>query len=138
MPETRSVFDNLQFEFIDSGEPNEGFEVDIKHEASVFDALVPEDVDSTLQSWLRSAYQIPAGAAKKFTFPLDLVQMLSHVGDPETLADLRHDAILSGEEFNEEAFQKGFDEAAQLVDKYFPTQENLEKLIEEQTGLPLQ
>lgn len=83
----------------------------------------------------RSLYQIPAGLAKRFTYPADLLLMIG-IGsalDPEELDQIRRISEKEGIPFDEEKYQEALSQAAQM----FPTQSNIEGLVERQTGLPL-
>lgn len=101
--------------------------------------------DSWGKSALRSILQLPLGVAQKFTYPLNILQLF---GQGEALAGL--------EEFSDERIAelkelfpsapwenfKGIDrekylEGVQAASNSFPTQQNLESLIEEKTGIPL-
>lgn len=116
-----------------------------KSASSFFTPLEEPQEDSWLKSGIRSALQIPLGAAQKFTYPLNLLQLF---GQGEALAGLEE---LSDERIEElkalfpsapwENF-KGIDrekylEGVQAASNAFPTQQNLERLIEDKTGIPL-
>jgi len=87
------------------------------------------------KSYLRTAYQIPSGIAKAVTFPLDIIQMMgvSEATDPENIDLLREIHLREGIPFDEKEYISGVSEAAET----FPTQANIERQIEEETGLPL-
>ena len=86
-------------------------------------------------SLVRTLYQIPAGMMKVATFPMDLIMMLGvgDANDPEEIDRLHAAAQRQGITFDEEKYREGVYQAQRL----FPTQENIERMIEEQTGAPL-
>lgn len=83
----------------------------------------------------RSLYQIPSGVAQGFTYPLDLLSMLGHADatDPVEIDRIREISQREGLPFDEEKYLQ----AAEASQKYFPTQSNIERVVEEQTGAPL-
>lgn len=81
------------------------------------------------QELLRTAIQAPAGFAKRYTFPADLYLALAGAEDEEELERLR---MLPN--WDEEAYQKGREQALST----FPTQGNISRMIEEETGFPLE
>jgi len=87
------------------------------------------------KSFLRWGYQIPSGIAKAFTFPADIIQMMgvSEAMDPDNLDLLREIHLREGIPFDEEAYLSGVSQAAET----FPTQSNVERMVEESTGAPL-
>src|SRR5579864_2869489 len=91
--------------------------------------------ESFLKSSARTAYQIPSGIAQTRTFPLDLLQMagLGHAIDPEEIEHLRKIHEREGIPFDEEKYLQGVQQASET----FPTQGNIERMIEEETGAPL-
>ncbi len=81
----------------------------------------------------RAAYQIPGGVAKALTFPLDLWQM-SGLLDQDELENLRKVHFREkGYALDEESLMQAQETAQATV----PTQENIEELIEEKTGIQL-
>lgn len=87
------------------------------------------------KSAARTAYQIPSGIAQTKTYPLDLLQMAGqgHALDPDEIEHLRKIHEREGIPFDEEKYKEGVQQASE----YFPTQGNIERIIEEQTGAPL-
>jgi hypothetical protein len=85
---------------------------------------------------LRTAYQVPSGIAQGYTYPLDLLNTGSQAfaNNPDQIQYARELAESEGIDFNEQAYRQ----ATQQASEYFPTQGNLERVVEEQTGLPLQ
>jgi|SRR5271166_5133999 len=100
----------------------------------IFDTF-QEKPESFRKSALRTAYQIPSGIAQAKTYPLDLLQMagIGHALDPEEIEHLRKIHEREGIPFDEEAYRGQVEQAG----AYFPTQSNIERIIEEQTGAPL-
>lgn len=92
--------------------------------------------DSFWKSLGRTAYQIPSGIAQAFTYPLDLVNMaaLGAALDPSEMHDLEMTAQKYGIPFDPEKYT----EAAKSIASNFPTQSNIERMVEEKTGLPLE
>lgn len=95
---------------------------------------------SSKESWgksmLRTLYQIPSGIAKRVTYPADIAQMIG-VGDAldsEDIDNLRRISEREGIPFDEEAYMQAVQQAADS----FPTQGNIERMVEEETGAPLQ
>eukprot|EP00919_Chromeraceae_sp_WS-2016_P055012 GHVR01130790.1.p1 GENE.GHVR01130790.1~~GHVR01130790.1.p1 ORF type:complete len:568 (+),score=88.33 GHVR01130790.1:1144-2847(+) len=101
----------------------------------IFDVAQPVNKDSTIKSWLRTLYQIPSGLMKKFSYPLDLMQMMG-IGaamDPEEIDQIRKVSERAGIPFDEDKYMQAVQNAAAS----FPTQGNIEGFIEEKTGAPL-
>ncbi len=97
---------------------------------------VAEYKESTLKSWLRTAAQVPLGVGQALTYPIDLFQMLG-MGlalDEEEIEHIRKVSEREGIPFDREKYIQAVHKTAETV----PTQSNLERLIEEKTGLPLQ
>jgi len=84
----------------------------------------------------RSLLQIPAGIAQAVTFPLDLLSLLAKGDalDPDTIENIRKVSFREGIPFDEEKYLQ----AVQRAEETFPTQSNIERDIENATGLPLQ
>lgn len=116
VPETNSIFEQIS---IDRGQEQAEFK------------------ESTLKSWLRTAAQVPLGVGQALTYPIDIFQMIGRgiALDPEEIDHIRmiHEREL-GTPFDEEKYRQAVESVAGTV----PTQSNLERLIEEKTGLPLQ
>lgn len=88
------------------------------------------------KSIARTGYQPISGYLKKYTYPADILQ-LAGVGealDPEFIEDLQRIHEREGIPFDEAKYREKVAEAA----KTFPTQANIERAVEERTGLPLQ
>ncbi len=98
-----------------------------------------EEEDSIGKSILRKMYQIPAGIAQAFTYPLDILKILSTAEplDPFELDNMRKAYEANGMEWNEEDFLNRYNDAVSEIDRYFPTQSNIERIVEEKTGAPL-
>lgn len=95
-----------------------------------------EPKESLLKSSLRTAYQPISGYLKRYSYIADLLQA-SGVGealDPEFIEHLRNIHEREGIPFDESKYRQKVAEAAEA----FPTQSNIEKALEERTGLPLQ
>lgn len=91
--------------------------------------------ESRAKSIARSLYQIPSGIAQASTYPLDLIQMIG-IGsslDPEEIENIRRISEREGIPFDEEKYLN----AVQQATETFPTQSNIERMIEEKTGAPL-
>ncbi len=111
--------------------------------SSVFEEVVREQEqeqseykESTLKSWVRTGMQVPLGIGQALTYPADLFQMLG-MGlalDEEEIEHIRMISEREGIPFDREKYVQAVHKTAETV----PTQSNLEKLIEEKTGLPLQ
>lgn len=87
-------------------------------------------------TWLlRSLYQIPSGIAKRATYPLDLLQLMgtAEATDPEEIERIRRASEAQGIPFDEEKYMQAVGQAAEN----FPSQGNIERMIEEKTGAPL-
>lgn len=104
-----------------------------------------EPTETVGRSAARKAYQVGGGVLKRFTYPLDILKL---AGQGEALAELNELDDARIEELKRlfptapwENF-KGIDrekylQAVQDAGDIFPTQENIERLIEEKTGAPL-
>jgi hypothetical protein len=92
--------------------------------------------ESKLKSILRTGFQPISGYLKKFTYPADILQMagIGEALDPLFIDELRSIHEREGLDFDENEYRKKVAEAA----KAFPTQSNIERGLEESTGLPLQ
>lgn len=92
--------------------------------------------EDVLKSGARTAYQPVGGFLKKFTYPLDLLEMggKGYALDPDEIEHLRKIYEREGIPFDEEEYRNQVEQASQ----YFPTQGNIEREIEEQTGIPLE
>lgn len=110
----------------------------VQPQGSVFEKRSKKNQQSESfgKSSLRTAYQIPSGIAQSKTYPLDLLQMagVGHALDPEEIEHLRKIHEREGIPFNEEKYR----EQVQQAGEYFPTQGNIERILEEKTGAPLQ
>ncbi len=100
----------------------------------IFDVIQPVNKESTLKSWVRSFLQVPAGMAQAITYPLDLMQ---HMGlgaalDPEEIEHIKKISEREGIPFDEEKYI----ESAYRAAESFPTQSNIERLLEDKTGIP--
>ncbi len=87
------------------------------------------------KSLARTLYQIPSGIGQGFTYPLDIASMMgtSESLDPEEIEHIKKISEREGIPFDEEKYM----EAVQGAQEAFPTQSNIEKVIEEKTGAPL-
>jgi hypothetical protein len=85
--------------------------------------------EGALKSTARTLSQIPLGAAQRFTWPADVIKLLSEGASREQLAQLAE----------EEPELKGpvAESARQRAMEYIPTQGSLEQFIEEKTGAPI-
>jgi hypothetical protein len=114
---------------------------------SIYD---PEEIkldeeESFLKSAIRSALQPFLGYAKKATYPADIAQMIG-VGESlaelekleERLPELKKKFPQLDWSKIENIDREKYMEAVQNASKYFPTQSNVERGIEESTGIPLQ
>lgn len=101
-----------------------------------FDVVMPINKEPVMKSFLRNLAQIPSGFIQKFTYPLDIIQMMGvgHALDPEEIDNLRQASERMGIPFDEQKYIESVQNAA----SYFPTQGNIEKIIEEKTGIPLE
>jgi hypothetical protein len=106
-----------------------------KTSGDAFDAVMPFNKESKLRSFLRTVMQAPLGLAKRYTFPLDLMQMMGTGAalDPEEIDQIRKISLRAGIPFDEEKYLQ----AVQNAQASFPTQGNVESLLEQQTGAPL-
>lgn len=107
--------------------------------------------ESTLQSGIRTAIQPALGFASKFTYPADLVS-LAATGeslaeleelDEARLADLQKKfgalgTPKGGQAIPSKINREKYLEALESAQQTFPTQHNIENLIEQKTGAPLQ
>lgn len=104
-----------------------------------------EHSEKISKSLARKGYQVVGGALKRFTYPLDILKL---AGQGEALAELEEldDARIAElkRKFPSAPWEnfKGIDrekylQAVQEAGDIFPTQENIERLIEEKTGAPL-
>ena len=94
-----------------------------------------EKKDSWYTSLVRTLYQIPSGILQAKTWPLDIWQMVG-MGlalDPEEMDHIRKISEREGIPFDEEKYRQSVMKTSQE----FPTQSNLERLIERKTGAPL-
>jgi hypothetical protein len=98
------------------------------------------------KSVARTALQLPLGAAKRFTWPLDLLNLFAQ-GEAYSTLDEFDDARIAElkEKFPTAPWEnfKGFDrekllEAIDASLSIVPTQSNIERSIEQKTGIPLE
>ena len=102
----------------------------------------PLKEESTLSQIGRTLYQPLAGYAQKYTFPLNILQAIG-TGDAlneldeleERLPRLRE--MFPGANLPESIDREKYLESLQQAQSYFPTQQNIEKGIEDLIGLPL-
>lgn len=94
-----------------------------------------KELESSLKQIGRTLYQIPAGRAKAFTYLMDILQMVAsgYARHPLTIREIEDTAREAGVPFNKEAYLKAVEDAESKI----PTQENIERFVEEKTGLPL-
>ena len=96
----------------------------------------PPKKESAIKSAVRTAYQPLGGIARRATYPMDLL----HIGgagyalDPEEIEHLRKIYEREGIPFDEDEYRRQVEQASQ----YFPTQGNIEREVEERTGIPLE
>lgn len=98
--------------------------------------------ETSWKSALRYAYQPISGALTRFTYPLNLLQTM---GTGEALSELdeleerlpelkkKFPHLHWPEQIDKEQYRKSL----QIASDYFPTQQNIERIIEEQTNAPL-
>lgn len=122
-------FENIELD------PDELREIHKKKEnKDPFDEIEYEE--SLIKSMARKFLQVPLGGLQGYTWPADIIQMMG-VGealDPEELDQIRRISEMEGIPFDEEKYF----ENVQLAASSFPTQSNIERAIENKTGLPLQ
>src|ERR1044071_5439536 len=85
--------------------------------------------------WLvRTLYQVPSGIGQALTYPMDLMALLAsgEARDPEEIEHIRMISEREGIPFDEEKYMQ----AVENAERTFPTQSNIERGIEEYTGLP--
>ncbi len=104
--------------------------------------LEEEAPESTGKSVARAVTQAPLGYAQRFTFPADLLSLATQgaakeaLDESEAMQDAR--ALFPNNNFPAPLTEEQKQEHLQRLSEKFPTQSNLERLIEEKTGLPLQ
>lgn len=107
----------------------------------VFEDELQQPEESTAKSTLRSAAQVPLGYAAKYTFPADIASLATQGAtrgafeEGEAMEDARR---LSPQDFHPQITEEEKQKYIGQVAENFPTQRNLERIIEEKTGLPLQ
>lgn len=117
----------------------QGQNVDAKQQnqasKNIFDVVQPEFKESRLKSIARWLYQVPSGIAQAVTYPADLLQLIGTGSalDPEEIEQIRRISEQEGIPFDEEKYLQSVEEASSM----FPTQGNIERLVEEKTGAPL-
>jgi len=89
-----------------------------------------------IKSAFRTVYQGFSGIAQASTYPADLFNVIATGAafDQEEIDSLKRQANIYGIPFNEEDYKS----AASTISQYTPTQGNLERIIEEKTGIPLE
>lgn len=87
------------------------------------------------KSLARTLYQIPSGLAQASTYPMDIFNILATGGalDEEGIQELERAAERQGIPFNRDEYIN----AVMQQSQYIPTQSNIERIVEEKTGLPL-
>src|SRR6185369_15317541 len=93
-----------------------------------FDAQPQKKKDESFLKWAaRTAYQVPSGIAQAFTYPADIASLIST------------GAAMEAGEFEDITPQEREENIRTAMDyaQYHPTQSNIERMVEEQTGLPL-
>jgi len=125
-----------------SSDPWDSIELGVESKKKIYESSDGKDPWSEVdfkESWgksmLRSLYQIPSGLAKRFTFPLDLIHMIgvADASDPEEIDRLKIISEREGIPFDEEKYFAALNDASSM----FPSQGNIESLVEEKTGAPL-
>jgi hypothetical protein len=82
-----------------------------------------------LKGTARTLAQLPLGALQRYTYPADVIKLLTSGASQEVLAQLQEE---------EPELKNGIaEQARQKAESYLPTQGLAEQLIEEKTGLPL-
>lgn len=101
--------------------------------------------ESTLMSTARSIYQPISGYLSKLTYPAEIAKMIGQGEAIGELGDLEERIPELQKQFPQAPWQnyKGIDKEqymqnVQTAGEYFPTQSNIERGIENLTGLPLQ
>ncbi len=93
-----------------------------------------EEVKSPVTHRLRSALQIPAGAAKIATWTADVAKKIAEGLALEGMEDAENASIERGIPFDREKYMKAVEEATAPI----LTQDVIEKWFEKETGLPLE
>lgn len=113
-----------------------------------YEAPAPEEKteeESGWSSFFRTLYQIPSGIAQALTYPLDIMQTVGSADAREYVNDI-DDYVEELKKMYPNAFEgkedykfdkKLYAEALEQAENLFPTQGNIERGIEEETGLPL-
>lgn len=97
--------------------------------------------DSTAKSVARTALQAPLGAASMVTYPADILAAAAQgatLGAFEESDAMEEARRLFPGEFHPQIPREEQALYAEEVGQYMPTQSNLERVLEETTGLPLQ
>ncbi len=104
--------------------------------------LEDEPKESNAKSAVRTAAQAPLGYAQKFTYPADLASLAAQgsareaLGESEAMQEARQ--LYPQNNFPAPLTEEQKSGHLKQLSENFPTQGNLERLIEEKTGLPLQ
>lgn len=107
-----------------------------------FEGYQAPEEESTGKSIARAAIQAPLGYAQKFTFPADLASLAAQgatreaLGESEAMQDAR--ALYPENNFPAPLTEEQKQGHLQDLSQNFPTQTNIERMVEEKTGLPLQ
>lgn len=99
----------------------------------IFDQI--DSKEGKLKSIARFIYQIPSGAMQAISWPLDILNLIGtgEALDPEEIEQIEKVSQRAGIPFDREKYLK----AVQTASSTFPTQSNVERMIEEKTGAPL-
>lgn len=91
--------------------------------------------EGVIKSTIRKALQVPLGYLKRYTWPADVGQMMGAFGgfDEEDIDLIQAAHLRAGKPFDREDFNKQIQNSLSL----YPTQGNIERGLEEYTGLPL-
>jgi len=115
------------------------------YEKSSFPEEVEKEPDSLPAKIFRYVYSLPSGIGQAFTWPLDAVNFLAQGEGLSGLEEYEQNwekwqQQWPGVQFpdpNSEDFRKKYLEAVVSGSEYFPSQSNIERIIEEKTGAPL-
>lgn len=103
----------------------------------------PAERESNLKYAIRTALQAPLGFAKSITWPMDIVKLIGTTESQQELEDWETNLDTLKKTFPQMKFPEKIDrekfiQAIQSASEMVPTQENVERVIEEKTGIPLQ
>lgn len=138
---------NLDFEIIEpkgvSSFKNQKQESSLPEGFEYIDKPTPQEKKSSLSDTMRTMFQLPLGLLKKWTWPADVLKMMSQGEAYAAITEMEERLPELKKKFPQLNWPDSIDRAGleqkiAEASEVYPTQGLAEKMIEEKTGIPLE